>query len=135
MKKVLLSVLAAVTLCSCSSDEADVFKTATTETVGASLNIPQRYIGSWVAISSTFSAEIKTNSISFNTQTEKISRSNGTLTEDDKMNVYKADLGNKEELTLLLIEGAKDISSDDILFITLTRNGIIVAYTAYNRRK
>jgi hypothetical protein len=135
MKKVLLSVLVAVTMFSCSSDEADVLKVSSTETVGTPLVIPQRYIGSWLAISSTFSAEIKTNTVNFDTQTEKIPRSNGILVEDDKMNVYKADLGNKEQLTLLLIEGSKEISSDDILFITLTRNGVVVAYTAYNRRK
>jgi hypothetical protein len=135
MKKLLLSVLLSVTMFSCSSDEADVLKTATTETVGTPLLIPQRYVDSWLAISTTFSAEIKTNSISFDTQTEKISRSSGILVEDNKMSVFKADLGNKEQLTLLLIEGSKEISSDDILFITLYRGNEIINYMAYNRRK
>jgi hypothetical protein len=106
MKKLLILIIIAVTLNSCTN-------TGISETTNETNFIPQRFIGNWrsTQINPVVKATIKANSIEVGT----IKRINGVVTKDETM-LFKADLANGEKL-ILQIAGS---SPNEVLGITIT---------------
>lgn len=109
MKKLTLSIaIVLLTLTSCSTPDQE-----------NKLSIPQRFIGNWEKTpTGNTKCKIETNKLSI--IQENITRTNGTVTEDNGSTLFKADLGNGETLILLLATYSQDTPNDDVLGITIT---------------
>ncbi|WP_396154038.1 hypothetical protein, partial [Flavobacterium sp.] len=53
---------------------------------------------------------------------ENLTRTNGTVIDDNGSTLFKADLGNNETLTLLLATYNQNTTNDDVLGITITNS-------------
>jgi hypothetical protein len=116
MIKIISSIaLVLLTLTSCSTPD----QPTTENNQGQTLNIPQRFIGNWEKTpTGNTKCKIETNKLSI--IQENITRTKGTVTEDNGSTLFKADLGNGETLILLLATYNQDTPNDDVLGITIT---------------
>jgi len=96
--------------------------------------IPERFVGNWISASKSFSAEIKTEKITIETDKELITRTKGKTIEDNNTTLFRTDLGNKEELILLFREFDEKTKDDDMIGITLYRDGKTITNTFYLRK-
>lgn len=96
--------------------------------------IPERFVGNWLSVNS-LSAEIKINKITVETNKELITRTKGTTIEDNNTTLFRTDLGNKEELILLFRERDENTKDDDMIGITLYRDGKTITNTYYLRNE
>lgn len=103
------------------------------ETSSNSSFIPERFVGNWLSVNS-LSAEIKINKITVETDKELITRTKGTTIEDNNTTLFRTDLGNKEELILLFREFDEKTKDDDMIGITLYRDGETITNTYYLRK-
>lgn len=109
MKKYVILLLT-LSLLSCSTDETEVQTTNF---------IPERFIGNWKkSPTGNTKCEVTTNMLSI--IQENITRTSGTVIQDNGSTLFKADLGNNETLTLLLATYSPNTPNDDVLGITIT---------------
>ncbi len=123
MKKLLILLLFSFLL-SCSTEQEN----------NSSYFIPERFVGEWISASQSFSAEIKTEKITIETDKELITRAKGKTIEDNNTTLFRTDLGNKEELILLFREFDEKTKDDDMIGITLYRDGETITNTFYLRK-
>lgn len=127
MKKLLILLLFSF-LVSCSTEQEN----------NSSSFIPERFVGNWISASKSFSAEIKTEKITIEISNgidkELITRTKGTTIEYNNTTLFRTDLGNKEELILLFRERDENTKDDDIIGITLYRDGETITNTYYLRK-
>ena len=126
MKKLITFLLFSFLL-SCSTEQEN-------KDVISSSFIPERFVGNWLSVNS-LSAEIKINKITIETKKELITRTKGTVIEDNGTTLFRTDLGNKEELILLLRENSEKTKDDDMIGITLYRDGKTITNTYYLRNE
>ena len=122
MKKLITFLLFSFLL-SCSTEQENI----------SSSFIPERFVGNWLSVNS-LSAEIKTEKITVETDKELITRTKGTTIEDNNTTLFRTDLGNKEELILLFRERDEDTKDDDMIGVTLYRDGKTITNTYYLRK-
>ena len=126
MKKLITFLLFSFLL-SCSTEQEN-------KDVISSSFIPERFVGNWLSVNS-LSAKIKTEKITVETDKELITRTKGTTIEDNNTTLFRTDLGNKEELILLFRERDEDTKDDDMIGITLYRDGKTITNTYYLRNE
>lgn len=109
------------------------FLSCSTEQDNSSSFIPERFVGDWISPYG-FSAEIKTNKITIETEKELITRTKGTTIEDNKTTLFRTDINNNEQLLLLLREREQNTKEDDIIGISFYRDGELINNRYYYRR-